>query len=133
MESRGPVPAATARGLKTSQHLPRGQSEVLTQFCPSCGAAQGTIEIEEIEKNNISDSERNPMPTATFETKKLSSYIEKFRITYPNAYKPWTKEDDEKLEELYLAGRTSKELCLYFGRNIGAIISRIDKLELLKN
>ncbi len=56
--------------------------------------------------------------------------IETKRQLYPNAYEKWTSEDDEKLELLYCEGKTIKELSELFGRNNGAIRSRINKLEL---
>jgi len=52
---------------------------------------------------------------------------------YKNAYLPWSKSDDEKLEILYFAGKNTVELSEFFGRNQGAIQSRIKKLELLKS
>jgi len=58
--------------------------------------------------------------------------IEEIRKTHQNAYAPWTKEDDDKLEKLYCEGKSTKELSEVFGRNIGAIRSRIEKLELEK-
>lgn len=58
------------------------------------------------------------------------TFFQKIRDKYPNAYQPWTKEDDIKLEILYCERRTIKELCVIFGRNSGAIKSRIEKLEL---
>ena len=52
------------------------------------------------------------------------------RKNHPNAYMPWTEQDDNRLEVLYCEGKTIKELTDIFGRNAGAIHSRIDKLEL---
>lgn len=47
-----------------------------------------------------------------------------------NAYERWTTESDEQLEKLFCEGKTIAELSLTFGRNGGAIRSRIKKLEL---
>lgn len=47
-----------------------------------------------------------------------------------NAYEKWTEENDEKLEKLFCEGKTIAELSEIFGRNGGAIRSRIRKLEL---
>ncbi len=47
-----------------------------------------------------------------------------------NAYEKWTTESDETLERLYCEGKTISELSKIFGRNNGAIRSRIKKLEL---
>jgi len=52
------------------------------------------------------------------------------QVSHTNAYQRWTKEDDYRLEILFCEGKTVKELSSIFGRNNGAIESRIDKLEL---
>lgn len=52
------------------------------------------------------------------------------RKKHPQAYAPWTQEDDNRLELLYCEGMKVKELSKEFGRNKGAIQSRIKKLEL---
>lgn len=56
--------------------------------------------------------------------------VEKIRERHQQAYLPWTTEDDNKLELLFCEGKKAKELAEIFGRNIGAINSRIKKLEL---
>lgn len=56
--------------------------------------------------------------------------VEKIRETHHQAYLPWTTEDDNKLELLFCEGKKVKELAEIFGRNVGAINSRIKKLEL---
>lgn len=56
--------------------------------------------------------------------------VEKIRETHQQAYLPWTTEDDNKLELLFCEGKKAKELAEIFGRNVGAINSRIKKLEL---
>ena len=49
-------------------------------------------------------------------------------LIYSKAYAQWTKEEDQKLIELYSKGETIEELCKIFARNKGAIKSRIKKL-----
>lgn len=56
--------------------------------------------------------------------------VEKIRETHKQAYQPWTQDDDNKLEILFCEGKKVKELAKIFGRNDGAISSRIKKLEL---
>lgn len=56
------------------------------------------------------------------------NYIEKQRLTHPNAYAPWTEEDDQKLMSLFSSGYTKEQLMQYFGRNEGSIRSRVNKL-----
>lgn len=60
----------------------------------------------------------------------ISDYIGIQRQTHKNAYSKWTSDDDEKLERLFCEGHTIHELSKEFGRNNGAIRSRINKLEL---
>jgi DNA helicase-4 len=96
------------------------------KFCPYCGAAQSGIETENSEQRHSVNTDENT------EKKKLPLNIEKSRLKHKNAYMPWNKEDDSKLEELYRIGTTTEELCIFFGRNIGAINSRIEKLKLQK-
>jgi DNA polymerase III delta subunit len=47
-----------------------------------------------------------------------------------NAYKKWTFEEDEMLELHFCEKKSIAQLCSLFGRNRGAIKSRIEKLEL---
>lgn len=56
--------------------------------------------------------------------------LEKVGQTHKQAYQPWTKSDDNKLELLYCEGQKVKDLAKTFGRTEGAISSRIKKLEL---
>ena len=48
-----------------------------------------------------------------------------------NAGKPWTKEDDKKLQELYSSGMTKQDICIEFNRSFGSITSRLKKLGLV--
>jgi len=57
--------------------------------------------------------------------------IEEKRAQYPNAYRLWTTEDDNRLLQLSVSGKSLTELCEIFGRNHGAITSRLRKLNLL--
>jgi len=59
------------------------------------------------------------------------STVERMRAKYPNAYKSWTKEDDANLRKLYAEGVTRAKLSKMFGRNGGAIRSRLVHLGLI--
>lgn len=61
-----------------------------------------------------------------------SDFLKLERKSHENAYAPWTTEDDDNLELLYVAGKKIKELATIFGRNEGAILSRMKKLELIE-
>ena len=63
-------------------------------------------------------------------TKSKSYALEEKRAINKNTYKKWTPDDDERLEKLYCKKKSIKKLSEIFGRNIGAINSRIAKLEL---
>ena len=53
--------------------------------------------------------------------------IAKMRETYPNAYKPWEKQDDELLKQEFLNGVGIKELSDKLGRHEGSIRMRLQK------
>lgn len=77
-------------------------------------------------KGNDTEVEKNPEVEKG--SKKYS--IEQIRTKFKNAYKPWTSDDDERLELLFCQGKKVKELAEIFDRKTGAIRSRINKLEL---
>lgn len=58
-----------------------------------------------------------------------SEKIEKMRVEYPNAYRPWTEADDKKLVELFSSGKNVdiKKATKTFGRHPGSIRSRLQK------
>lgn len=58
--------------------------------------------------------------------------VEKIRESHQQAYLPWTTEDDNNLVLLYCEGKKVNELAEIFGRNAGAIKSRIKKLKLTR-
>ena len=52
------------------------------------------------------------------------------RQEYPNAYAPWSEEDDDTLTRMWCDGAEIEELAGRFQRKPGGIVSRIKKLEL---
>ena len=52
------------------------------------------------------------------------------RQEYPNAYAPWSQEDDDALTRMWCEGAEIEELAGHFQRKPGGIVSRIKKLEL---
>ncbi len=54
--------------------------------------------------------------------------IERIRQKYPNAYTPWTAENDGKLLELHHAKVSVVDMARHFGRKPTAITSRLDKV-----
>ena len=53
--------------------------------------------------------------------------IAKMREIHPNAFKPWTAEDDDRLKKLFDEGKGVKELVELFGRHPGSIRARLKK------
>lgn len=82
--------------------------------------------INEYCSNHPSLSERR----LTEKQETAMSYINRQKEQYKNAYAPWTKEDDSRLASLYARDMPTIELAKVFGRNVGAILSRIKKLDL---
>ena len=56
--------------------------------------------------------------------------IEEARKKYPKAFEPWSKEDEEHLEDMFVQDRSMQDMIEYFQRNEAAIRARIAKLEL---
>src|SRR3989339_310784 len=54
------------------------------------------------------------------------------REKHPNAYRPWTTEQDEELAKLFSSGISVADLTKKFGRKRGGITSRLEKLGLRK-
>ena len=63
-----------------------------------------------------------------FLTAKHSNHMQEQKALYPNAYKPWSEDDDELLTKQYKEGASIKELMSLFQRNRGGITSRLRKL-----
>ncbi len=58
--------------------------------------------------------------------------LEKIRETYVNAYRPWSKEDDMRLTELFRDNTKIPALIKEFGRQRGSIHSRLIRLGLVE-
>jgi F-box protein, helicase, 18 len=58
------------------------------------------------------------------------AYMHKIKETHAGAYQTWKPSLDEELTKMYCEGVNIKEIAAHFGRTIGAIQSRIKKLEL---
>lgn len=56
--------------------------------------------------------------------------VELIRTKHGEAYKPWTAEQDEKLTQMFNNNTSDSEIIKHFGRNAGAIRSRLRKLGL---
>lgn len=57
------------------------------------------------------------------------SYMDRQKQLHDKAYEKWTDDDDQLLLQMHRAGASINELMVKFGRNEGAIRSRIKKIE----
>ncbi len=62
----------------------------------------------------------------------ILKHTESLKNLPENAGKPWTKEDDALLTELYKSGRSIRELKEKFKRTSGSIRSRLEHLGVLE-
>lgn len=56
-----------------------------------------------------------------------SDRLKEMRKNYPNAYKPWSETEDEKLIRLFAADNTTEQLSKLMGRHPGSIKARLKK------
>lgn len=97
----------------------------IDEFVQKVSEAVGTIRpIPQDNKNEVAEK------TLPALQDKKSYSVTEIRKTHQNAYQPWTEDDDHRLELLYCEGKSIADLSQEFGRNRGAIRSRIKKLEL---
>ena len=64
------------------------------------------------------------------ETKAKSYSVEQERQTHPNAYQPWSSEEDERLKAAWTRTCSIEQLAKNHGRAPSAIRSRLEKLGL---
>lgn len=50
-----------------------------------------------------------------------------------NAGKPWSKDEEERLKELYDSGLSKKDISKELGRSTGSISSRLNRLGLIND
>lgn len=84
---------------------------------PKTSLISKSEEEEEEEESAINTSHKN--------------YIEKIRVTHPNAYNPWDMEEDSMLKHLYNKNYKVIEIAEKLKRQPGAIRSRLKKNGLL--
>lgn len=71
---------------------------------------------------------QNKKPEKTAEQGPWAEKLAKMREKYPNAYQPWSAEEDETLQNQFVTGAQIKEICKAMGRHPGSIRARLKKL-----
>ena len=89
-------------------------------------------ELSEMHKNFIKASGGHEYdPNAKKEPAEVSK-LEKLRQKHPNAYRPWSREDDDKLTAMFREGASVSSLVKEFGRQKGSINARLIRLGLVE-
>jgi len=70
---------------------------------------------------------KTELPKKSKKASGWSEKIAKMRETHPNAYRPWTAQQDSLLKEKFQNGATVKELSELLGRHEGSITMRLQK------
>lgn len=76
-----------------------------------------------------------PNESTSIETRKEASpqdRLQAIRQKHKRAYEPWTTDEEEELVEKYTAGESIQVLAEHFGRQPGAIRSRLQRLGLIR-
>ncbi|MCX6803778.1 MAG: hypothetical protein NTY48_04385 [Candidatus Diapherotrites archaeon] len=100
-------------------------------YCPFCGKfieIKDSIEI-------VTTTNFEPVKQV-FIKKTQKNYYEKIaelKEESPNAYNPWTKEEEQQLTNLFNEGKKVKEIALILQRQQGGIKSRLKKIGLIQN
>lgn len=80
--------------------------------------------------NTFSVQPAKPTKTTEKAIATSNTYMQQQKESHPNAYIPWTKEEEDKLKDMVQAGLEVKVISDALQRNEGAITSRIKKLGL---
>lgn len=83
---------------------------------------------EEIKADQLTDSIESLFPKPK---PPKNNYILQEKAKHASAYARWNDTDDSRLKQLYLEGKTVKELMAIFDRNRGGITYRLRKLNLI--
>ena len=95
-------------------------------------AALPKDELVQMKNNFIKASGGSIEPTMKKKIEMQVSKLDTLRQKHPNAYRPWGKEEDEKLKERFLSGEAQGDLAKEFGRQKGSIRARLIKLGLIE-
>ncbi len=105
------------------QIVPEELKKMHDNFVKACG---GNLAAD----NVILSEEKNPSPSKKIKKQKGHGF-DKIREKHPNAFRPWSKEQDGELREFFANDMSVDELAKTFGRKPGAIKMRLMKLGLI--
>ena len=120
--------------LKKDSHFKDASAAARDAF-----GSMDSIELQTLHKQFIQKSGgKEPVPGKTRNFKDSNnkqdqkSKLETIREKFPNAYRPWSKDDDARLTELFRNSAKVSVLVKEFGRQRGSISSRLVRLGLVE-
>jgi ATP-dependent exoDNAse (exonuclease V) alpha subunit len=130
--------AYSEAAAKKFASLPRDQKEKLEQnFLRAIGAKEPQFVAAEVSspvlQNSLRSDRLRTEPETPAAPSDSGSSLQKLRETYPNVGKPWSKEDDAALTNLFAEKKSNAEIAKHFGRKPSAIRSRLAHLGLIAN
>jgi hypothetical protein len=106
---------------KKFKSLPESEKEHMQQnFLKAIGAHEPSMRMPQEPTGKEKVSIGNPK-------------LDELREKYPNMGKPWPKEDDALLIEMFKDKKPNKEMGKHFGRKVSAITARLEHLGLIEN
>jgi len=106
---------------KKFKSLPESEKEHMQKnFLKAIGAHEPSMRIPQEPQGKEKISSGNPK-------------LDELREKYPNMGKPWPKEDDTLLTEMFQSKKSNKEMGKQFGRKVSAITARLEHLGLIEN
>lgn len=87
-------------------------------------SAKDAVRFAHLEKV---DERKYVSPIKNKDSSGWQAKLDKMRLEHPNAYKPWTKQQDEELKQMFLAGKSLGQIGKQLGRHEGSIKMRLQK------
>ena len=106
--------AVSPDALVIDEVLQRASSEAAKHYRPM---------LEEMKRKQSVPKKSGKKPQSGSWQQKIA----KMRETYPKAYMPWEKADDDTLKQEFLQGATIQQLSQQLGRHEGSIRMRLQK------
>ncbi len=82
---------------------------------------------QEREEQGLNVPAEAPAPAKDDRAAQWQAKLDKMRQTYPNAYRPWSEDDDTKLQKAFKKENKLDALSELFGRHPGSIRKRLEK------
>jgi hypothetical protein len=127
------LPRLSPKSLQALKLIAGGQSySVIVDSNPEINyhdiffAAEEAVWIDERMANHGPEADSEELPPGP-------SAMESAKQVYPNAYAPWSANDDAELTTMHATGATTNEIAARYQRQPSAIRSRLAKLELMRS